>query len=198
MYQTIPYDPLRDGNFRTRKFKQIFPDTEGFIVEYQGSDLAVLNEKDLRVLYALLYAHYGNSNIANSDENQFKYQVWSTIFMYGPSWSKEIEVQKALRDLSIEELQIGGKAIYNSAANPSTQFSTGNMTELNYINNQNVTNYKKSKIDAYATLISTLKNDVTKRFIDKFRKLFVIITQPDYPLWFVTTPEEQAIIDQED
>lgn len=198
MYQMIPYDPLRDGNFRTRKFKQIFPNTADFITECQGSDLAVLNDKDLKVLYALLYAKYGNSNIAYSDENQFKYQVWSTIFMYGPSWSKELEVQKALRDLSIEELQIGGKAIYNSAANPSTPIPTGSLTELNYINNQNVTNYKKSKIDAYATLISTLKNDVTKRFIDKFQKLFVIITQPDYPLWFVTTPEEQAIIDQED
>lgn len=198
MYQMIPYDPLRDGNFRTRKFKQIFPNTADFIAECQKSDLAVLNEKDLKVLYALLYAKYGNSNIAYSDENQFKYQVWSIIFMYGPSWSKELEVQKALRDLSIEELQTGGKAIYNSAANPSTPTPTGSMTELNYINNQNVTNYKKSKIDAYATLIGTLKNDVTKRFIDKFQKLFVIITQPDYPLWFVTTPEEQAIIDQED
>ena len=36
-------------------------------------------------LYYLLYARYGNSHIVNTDENQFTYKLFSTIFMYGPT-----------------------------------------------------------------------------------------------------------------
>ena len=190
----IPYNPDW-GNYRTRKFKQIFPDTDAFVAEVMASDLSVIEEKDLRTIYALLYARYGNSSIASDDENQFKYGIYSIIFMYGPTWAKRLEVQKSLRELDINELQTGGKAIYNTALNPGSQPSTAALTELTYINQQNTTNYKKSKAEAYSILLSLLETDITKQFIDKFNKLFVCIVQPDYPLYYATTPEEQEIID---
>lgn len=194
----IPYNP-QYGNYRTRQFKQIFPTTEDFVEGYSSSDIAgnvSILQDNLALIYALLYARYGNSTIAADDENQFKYQVYSTIFMYAPTWLKRLEVQEELRNMTIEELQLGGKAIYNSALNPSGTPSTQSMEELSYINQQNTTNYRKSKLEAYSLLTSLLETDVTEQFIGRFKKLFITIVQPDYPLWYITTPEEQEILNQ--
>jgi hypothetical protein len=199
----IPYNPMIDGNYRTRKFKQIFDDSDTFAEEYSESGVnfgefgAGFDTNQLTLIYALLYARYGNSNIASDDENQFKYKVFTTIFMYAPTWFKRLEVQQKLRDMSIEELQLGSKAIYNSALNPSGLPSTASLEELKHINQQNTTNYKRSKVEAYGNLMTLLETDVTEEFISKFKKLFITIVQPDYPLWYVTTPEEQAILDEE-
>lgn len=193
------YNPV-DGNYLTRKFKQIFTDTDQFRDEFKASDLGtynttqVLTDEELGILYALLYARYGNSTIASNDENQFKYNVFSTIFIYGPTWAKKLNIQDGLRKLTIDELQAGSKAIYNTALNPGTTPSPQALEELNFINSQNTTNYKKSKAEAWAMLLSLLETDVTEEFINKFKKLFITIVQPDYPLWYVTTPEEQEIL----
>lgn len=193
----IPYNP-EYGNYRNRKFKQIFPDTETFINDFRASDLstnlAAITDEELKLVYALMYARYGNSTIASDDENQFKYSVYSIIFMYGPSWAKQLTTQQALRDMSVEELQLGGKAIYNTALNPGGTPTTATLNELSYINQQNTTNYKKSKLEAYSLLLSLLETDVTEQFISRFKKLFIVIVQPDYPLWYITTPEEQEIL----
>lgn len=199
----IPYNPMINGNYRTRKFKQIFEDSDTFAEEFSESGInfanygAAFDTDQLTLIYGLLYARYGNSNIASDDEYQFKYKVFSTIFMYAPTWFKRLEVQKSLRELSLEELQLGSKAIYNNAMNPSGQPTTDTVEELKYINQQNTTKYKRSKLEAYGNLMALLETDVTEEFISKFKKLFITIVQPDYPLWYVTTPEEQAILDEE-
>lgn len=100
----------------------------------------------------MLYARYGNNPIANRDTHQFKFKIFSIIYQYGPTWEKRLAIQEDLRGLSGDDLLKGTKAIYNSALNPSTAPSTGSLDELTYINSQNTTNYKKSKMDAYAQL----------------------------------------------
>ena len=55
----------------------------------------------------------------------------------------------------------GSKQIYNHANNPSTEPGTDTDEELAYINDQNTTKNKKSKLDAYALYNEVLKNDVT-------------------------------------
>jgi len=140
----------------------------------------------LNVLYYLLYAKYGNSHIAYTDENQFRFAVAATIWQYAPTWWKKVEIQKELRGLREEDLLLGGKAIYNHSYNPSTAPSTSTLEELLTINDQNTTNYKKSKMEGFANLLSLLETDVSAEFIDKFKKLFITITAPDYPLLYET------------
>lgn len=182
------------GEFRTRTFADIFGDSdqlvEGFVsfppfVEYAGD----LTQSEIEMIYYLLYAKYGNSHIAYTDENQFKYALYSVIWQYGPTWRKRLSIQDELRKLSIEDLTKGGKAIYNHAFNPNTAPSTSTLEELLTINDQNTTNYKKSKMEGYAQLLSLLETDVTSEFIDKFKKLFIVVTAPDYPLYYVTEVE---------
>jgi hypothetical protein len=173
------------GNFRTRTFTDIYTEFETFKEDYTDNGIpGTLSNTNLETLYYLLYARYGNSNIASSDETQFKYKLFSTIFMYGPAWQKRLEVQKKLMELTDDEIVKGTTAIHNNALNPGQAPTTQTLEELNYINQQNTTKYKKSKIEGYATLYSLIETDVTEEFIGKFKKLFITIVEPDYPLWY--------------
>lgn len=178
------------GNFRTRTFTDIYESLEEFKDDYANSGIpTTLSDSNISTLYYLLYARYGNSNIASSDENQFKYKLLSIIFMYGPAWQKRLDIQKKLVEMSDEEMLKGSTAIYNTALNPSQAPSTETIEELNYINSQNTTKYKKGKLEGYAALYSLIETDVTEEFIGKFKKLFITIVEPDYPLWYTTTTE---------
>lgn len=181
------------GAFRTRTFADIFNNAEEFKTTYEQCELPNLlrDENSITTIYYLLYAKYGNAPIASSDEERFKYAVFSIIFMYGPSWEKRLEIQNKVRGLTEADIIAGGKAIYNSALNPSGAPSTGSTEELNTINQQNTTNYKKSKLEAYATLMSLIRTDVTEEFIGKFKNLFLKILAPDRNLWYVTRDEEE-------
>ena len=178
------------GNFRTRTFTDIYGSLEEFKDDYTNSGIpTTLSDSNITILYYLLYARYGNSNIASSDENQFKYKLMSIIFMYGPAWQKKLDIQKKLMEMSDDEMLKGSTAIYNTALNPGQAPSTETVEELNYINSQNTTKYKKGKLEGYAALYSLIETDVTEAFIGKFKKLFITIVEPDCPLWYTTTTE---------
>lgn len=109
--------------------------------------------------------------------------------MYGPTWEKRLDVQEKVRALSEDELREGGKSIYNTALNPSTEPSTSSLEELQTINTQNTANRKRSKLDAYSTLVALLETDVTAYFLDRFRELFLKVVAPELPLWYETESE---------
>lgn len=180
------------GNYRTRKFTDIYEDVDAFIDDYTSNGIPeTISKETATTLFYLLYARYGNSHIASSDENQFKYKLMSIIFSYGPSWEKRLEIQKSLRELSLEDIQESARAIYNHSFNPSTQPGADVMDdgELVTINDQNVTKHKRSKLDAYGMLWELLKTDVTNEFLNKFKKLFLTVVTPELPLWYVTELE---------
>ena len=177
------------GNFRNPKFTDIWNDAGDFITDVYSSPLSALEQNELTILYYLLYGRYGNSVIANSDREQFKFKVYGIIFMYGPTWVKRLDIQKKLRELNDEEIAAGSRVIYNHAYNPATAPTTSTLEELTHINDQNTTNYKKSKLESYATLTALLEKDVSKEFLDKFRPLFLQVVEPEQPLWY--SMEEQ-------
>lgn len=176
------------GNYRNRKFTDIWGDVDAFLEDYTSAGIPTsITTTSATTLFYLLYARYGNSTVASSDENQFKYKVMSIIFQYGPTWEKRLEVQKELRELDLEELRESSRVIYNHSYNPSTTPGTTEDDILETINDQNVTKHKRSKTDAYALLIGLLDTDVTEEFISKFKKLFLTVVSPELPLWYETT-----------
>lgn len=188
------------GNYRTRTFCDIFPSETDFVNYYNQSPLKpeVFKDDYVSKLYYLLYAQYGNSHIANRDENQFKFGVMSTIFMYGPTWTKRLEIQNILSKMDIEELRKGSRTVFNHSINPSEpiySMNTANQVinngtetdiELPTINDQDANITKHSKFTAYSNLLDILKTDVTKEFIDKFKSLFLIIVGAQEPLWYIS------------
>lgn len=181
------------GNFRNRKFSDIWPDALSFVTDYLNAGIdPLIKNKTATTLYYLLYARYGNSTIASFDENQFKYKVFTYIFMYGPTWEKRLEIQKELREMDIEEFIKGSIAINNHSYNPSTTPSTQTLEELTTINEQNVSKYKRGIAEAYTNLIGLLETDVTAYFLDRFKSLFLQVVQPELPLWYVTPIENNG------
>lgn len=175
------------GNYRNLKFTDVWDNADDFLAEYKDNGVTVtIGDDSATLLYYLLYARYGNSTIASSDVNQFKYKVFSTIFMYGPTWERRLEIQKAVRELTVEEVQVGGQAIYNTALNPNQAPITSSLEALKYISQQNTSNFKKSVVEAYGLILGLLETDVTEAFIGQFKKLFLTVVSPELPLWYVT------------
>lgn len=177
------------GAYRNLKFTDVWDKASDFTAEYAGSALnGALTTANAQVLYYLLYARYGNSTIASSDVTQFKYKVFANIFQYGPSWQKELQIQKELREANLEDLQVGAQMIYNHANNPSTAPSTEpKITDLlPYVDDQRTSGYKTAKIEAYSSLLQLLKEDVTEKFLKHFRKLFLTVVQPEQTLLYAT------------
>ena len=190
--------------YNTKLFTQIWDEVDKFKTDYKASGLydAVttngvtnyhnsLTDTNITLLFYMLYARYGNNPIANFDENQFKYKVFSIIFEYGPTWQKELDIQDKLRGLTEDEILRGSKVIYNKAYHDATEPSTDSLEETPFINEQTSANNKKSKIGAYADLLSLLKTNVTNVFLDRFKKLFKIVVAPEHPTLFVTNLEEE-------
>lgn len=177
--------------YDTKLFTEIWEDKDDFLADYGNAGIpTTISTSNATTLYYLLYAKYGNNPIANRDITQFKYKILSIIFEYGPTWEKRLSIQQSLRNLSEEELLRGAKAIYNSALNPSTAPSTASLEELDYINAQNTTNYKKSKMEAYAQLWELLNTDVTSAFVEKFKVCFKQFVRPERPLLYVTEEDD--------
>ena len=166
---------------QTKTFNEIWKNYTLFKTDFSTSPFTgIIAEKNLEILYYLLYAKFGNSFITNLDEEQWKFKVFSTIWKYGPTWEKRLDIQAELKKLDIksEDFLQGAKAIYNKALNPETDPSTSALTELTYINEQSTTNYKKSKMDALNQLWNLIATDVTENFLERFAPLFKKIWNP--------------------
>lgn len=175
------------GSYRQKKFTDVYESVEDFLANYKDCGLpTTISDNSAQTLFYLLYGSYGNDIVASSDINRFKYKLFSIIFQYGPNWEKQLEIQNKLRGLTEDDIRLGSRQIYNTAQNPSTEPSTDTTDELQYINNQNVTKNQRGVLEGYATLLSLLRTDVTQEFLNRFRKLFLTIVQPEEPLLYIT------------
>ena len=166
-------------------------DADAFLAEAKSNGIPLkISDATTTTLYWLLLAEFANSTIANADENQFKNRLFATIFRYGPTWEKRLEVQDKIRALTEEEIARGAKQIINKAEHPGTEPSTSSLEELTFIHEQNVVNYKRDKLTGYSNLISLLETDVTAAFIDRFRPLFLKCVAPQHPVLYRNEIEE--------
>lgn len=196
---------IKTPQYDTMTFTDVWDSVEKFLQDYEEAGIYTepvvdsddkiikagtkLTDDNATLLFYLLYARYGNNPIANRDVNQFKFKVFTIIFQYGPTWEKRLDIQEKLRALTEEDLMKGSKSIYNTALNPSTEPSTATVEEIQYINSQNTTNYKKSKMEAYGQLWTLLDTDVTNDFINKFKVCFKTFVRPEKPLLYITEVE---------
>lgn len=175
---------------RTRTFADIFPDVDTFKTEFGNSALKPTGFSDdsQSKLYYLLYAAYGNSHIASSDETQFKYKLYTIVFSKGIQWQKAVEIQDKLQTLTDKDILARGQNISSHAYNPGEGGTTtveGSETPiLNYVNDQSSTTATLDKVSAYSRYLSAL-TDVTTDFIASFAPLFLKVVYPDGPLLYV-------------
>lgn len=187
------------GNFRNLTFTEVWDSYDKFLDDLKECEIPLYDntndsfyfkEDHIRLTFYLCYARYGNSVIAPSDINRFKYAFFSIMYTAGPTWSKKVEIQDRLRNLTESELLKSSKEIYNHAFNPSTEPSTSSIDELSYINEQNTTNRVRSVLDGYNFLLDLLSEDVSNTYLTRFKKLFLTVVYPEEPLWYSTINEE--------
>lgn len=175
------------GSYRQKRLTDVYTSATDFLADYKDCGIpTTISDNSAQTLFYLLYGSYGNDVVASSDINRFKYKLFSIIFQYAPNWEKQLEIQNKLRGLTEDDIRLGSRQIYNTAQNPSTEPSTDTTDELQYINNQNVTKNQRGVLEGYATLLSLLRTDVTQEFLNRFRKLFLTIVQPEEPLLYIT------------
>ena len=178
--------------YNTKTFSEVWDEESKFEATYNAlpTGMKVMKATSLPIIYYLLYGKYGNSPMANTDENQFKQKVMNVIFMYGPSWEKRLDIQSKLRGLSDDEIKAGTTQFYNHSSNPSEAPAVNTETELSYLDAQNVTKNKRSLIEGYAMLWNLLESDVTEEFIARFRYLFNAFAGPARTYVFATEEDE--------
>ena len=140
------------------------------------------NNGTMTTLYYLLWARYASSHIRSDYPQQWKMKIMMTVFEYGPTWSKRLEIQEKVRNMSDDEIQKGTIMTYNTAMNPDGAPTTETWETLKGINSQNKNLYQRGKLDSYAYIDQILKADVTRDFIEKFKKFFDIMAAPGMKL----------------
>ena len=183
-------------------FSQLWSTADDFIQTYKDSGLPLtytltdgttgtyLTDEDLKLIWTLMIGRFADSTIKPYNTfGAFQIRFMSRVWQHAPAWKKELEIQNKLRSMSLadnSEIYKGSSAIYNSALNPNTQPGTGTDNELNFINSQNVTKYKKSKLEGLAILNDMLKRDVTEQFLRRFDDFFKTIIYTGRTLLYET------------
>lgn len=119
--------------YSTKNFEDIYMDVETFMADYGNLGLPkTITDDNAQILYYLLYSRYGNSPIANYDENQFKTKLQAVIWQYGPTWEKKLDIQDQLRKLTASELESGTKVLSTSEGETSNTSSGTNSNLQNH------------------------------------------------------------------
>lgn len=168
--------------YRNKTFAECYPDKEAFVTETQSGEYfpKAITEASAGTLYYLLMARYANNPIANESETVFRIKLESIVFQFGGAWEKKLDIQNKILKLTDEDIERGATMVYNHAMNPDTAPATDALEALGYINDQNTSTSKKSKIDALGTLWGAIRTDVSKLFIDKFNVCFRQFIGYDY------------------
>ena len=176
--------------YKTKTFVELYGSVDSFIKDYQTIGLpTTISTANASTLYYLLYAKYGNSPISNMDENQAKFKLFGIVWQYGPSWEKKLEIQANLRALTDDEIREGSIGIFNKAQHPEEEPGTTSEELLTYINEQNTSRQKRSKVGAYMDLWQALATDVTADFLNRFAVCFKQFVGPEQVVLFVSDEE---------
>ena len=122
------------GAYRTRTFKDIFESSEDFKQCLNDSPLSLnISDDELAKIHYMLYAKYGNSHIASSDENQFKAKLQLNMYSYYPVYKRKKEAIEALLVKNEAELRAGQEFLTDNSGN-SASSATGNTNSRNIEN----------------------------------------------------------------
>ena len=122
--------------YDTKLMTDVWSQASDFLTDYQNAGIpTTISNQNATTLYYLLYAKYGNTPIANYDENQWKYKMFSVIFQYGPTWEKRLDIQTTLRGLQIADLiDNGSYRALSSQSGTETSSKTGSDNNTRTLN----------------------------------------------------------------
>lgn len=179
---------IETAGYRTRTFSEVFPDFatweekigDVLTIPYLAAETHALAPTP-ETIFVLLMAEYKNSHVASEDEGRFVLKCAALMYQFAPQFQKEMEAQATLRGLSDEDLRSGVEMIANDAAHPGTHLDVDDHERVTTINGQRTSWEHKDMTRAYAELFALLDSDIPSRFIDRFRRLFLVSVAPLAP-----------------
>lgn len=113
------------GNYRQYKFTDVYDNADDFVADYKDNGFpTTITDDSANVLFYLLYSRYGNNTIASSDITRFKYKMFGTVWQYGPTWEKKLDIQKMLREFTEAQI-LSGEGFTSESDNTVTSTTTG-------------------------------------------------------------------------
>ena len=113
------------GNYRQYKFTDVYDNADDFVADYKDNGFpTTIKDDSANVLFYLLYSRYGNNTIASSDLTRFKYKMFGTVWQYGPTWEKKLDIQKMLREYTEEQI-LAGEGYTSESDNTVTSTTSG-------------------------------------------------------------------------
>ena len=202
-YNTYP------GNFRTRTLGQIYAEpkderegAEGktgadyLEYHYENSGLPDRLIEDemynISTIYVLLLSRYANDPIKSADEERFKLELDSIIWMHAPEWQRNMQIADKVLALTEEQIKTGATTIINHALHPADEPSTDTPQILPYIDDQNATTVIGDDFQMVSQYRMMEKENATTRFLDKFKKLFITVAYPAETLAYCTEEEDNV------
>lgn len=127
--------------YDTKLMTEVWDSAAKFVTDYKNVGIpTTITDQNATTLYYLLYARYGNTPIANYDENQFKYKIFSVIFQYGPTWEKRLQIQGALRQMELNDMTIEMITSTSNTASVSTTVTKSGSDSYSRSYSENGTN----------------------------------------------------------
>ena len=113
------------GNYRQYKFTDVYDNADDFVADYKDNGFpTTIKDDSANVLFYLLYSRYGNNTIASSDLTRFKYKMFGTVWQYGPTWEKKLDIQKMLREFTEAQI-LSGEGYTSESDNTVTSTTSG-------------------------------------------------------------------------
>lgn len=113
------------GNYRQYKFTDVYDNADDFVADYKNNGFpTTIKDESANVLFYLLYSRYGNNTIASSDLTRFKYKMFGTVWQYGPTWEKKLDIQKMLREYTEAQI-LAGEGYTSESDNTVTSTTSG-------------------------------------------------------------------------
>lgn len=160
---------------------EVYPTSSELEEDFEGRGLKALGFPDSfpwAVFHTLIKGRHANAEIISPDDklDAWKDRFCSIVWQFGPSWVKQVDIQKTLREMSEADLMKGSLLVSSNALNPaqkpSADFEGTDIPKVDTINQQATSQSRRSKMDAYASLSALLRTDVTEGFLRRFDSLF--------------------------
>ena len=171
-------------------FKDVFPGYQAFKSWYSTTIFRAVYANSIpnEVTFGLIYNEYCVSHLAFSEE-VFKRKFANYLYTYFEDFEQESDAIRDLMALTSSQILKAGTTVVNMADIPE-QLNSTDTDVVNFVSQQQKTNMFRSELDAKREIIRNKRELSVKRFLGRFRHLFMRIISPDYIKVYVEEEHE--------
>lgn len=176
-------------NYSTKIFKNIFPNYQTFSEWYASSPLSNgLTDIPSNKTFRIISNEYNDCHVCMTEES-FKEHFENELYTYYKEFEATTKAIDELMELTDAQVEDGGKMIVNMADIPENVSSTDADT-VNFISQHQKTLTRKGVLQIKREQISNKRAYTVRRFLERFRHLFIRVISPYYTTVYMEKDED--------